>query len=279
MPFDQGKSSRQPSPESPQDLPTKQCPPPRFQAGRVTAKRRPRQINAGSESHRHHRVITYDRRGFGRSAQPWGGYDYDTLASDLNAIITELGLSDLALVGFSMGGGEVARYLGTYGTSKVSKAALISSVTPFLLKTADNPHVVDQSVFDEILAGLKSDRPHFLAGFGTKFFGNSLVKKRVSVEILAWTLQVAMLGSLRATLECGKSFATTDFRPDMAAFTIPTLIIHGTGDETVPIDSSARRAAELIPGATVHEYEGEPHGLHVTAKERLNFDLLAFLQG
>ena len=223
------------------------------------------------------RVVTYDRRGFGRSAQPWNGYDYDTLASDLAAVIDGLDLSEVALVGFSMGGGEVARYLGRYGTGKVSKAALISAVTPYLLKTENNPKGVDKSVFDEILDGLNKDRPRFLAGFGKKFFGNGILEKNVSTEILQWTLQVAMMGSLRATLQCGKAFATTDLRGDMMALTVPTLIIHGTADETVPIDSSARIASEMIPGCTYLEYEGQPHGLHATAKDRLNQDLVQFL--
>ena len=225
-----------------------------------------------------YRIISYDRRGFGRSSQPWSGYDYDTLAADLAVILDELNLENAVLVGFSMGGGEVARYIGRYGSQRVSKAILISAVTPFLLKTQDNPTGVDQAVFDEIFEGLRTDRPHFLAGFGAKFFGNSLLDKKVSTEMLQWTLQMAMMGSLRATLECGNSFATTDFRPDMAAFDIPTLIIHGTADKTVPIDSSARIAASMIKGCTLLEYEGEPHGLHATSKMRLSQDILEFVR-
>lgn len=222
------------------------------------------------------RVIAYDRRGFGRSSQPWNGYDYDTLAGDLAAIIDGLSIENAVLVGFSMGGGEVARYLSRHGSARVAKAMLISSVTPYLLKTEDNPAGVDSSVFDQIIEGLQQDRPHFLSGFGAKFFGVTLLDHKVSAELLAWTLQVAMMGSLRATLECGKAFAMTDFRPDMAAFDIPTCIIHGTADKTVPIDSSARVAAGMIKGARLIEYEDEPHGLHATAKARLNQDILEF---
>ena len=224
------------------------------------------------------RVVTYDRRGFGRSSQPWSGYDYDTLASDLHALMDRLDLRGATLVGFSMGGGEVARYLSRYGDARVAKAVLVAAVTPFMLKTSDNPDGVDQAVFDQILEGLHKDRPHFLAGFGKDFFGVSMLDHKVSAETLQWALQMALMGSLRATLECAKAFATTDFRPDMAAVGVPTLIIHGTGDKTVPIDASARRAVTMIPGARLVEYDGEPHGLHATAKDRLSQDLLDFVR-
>ena len=225
------------------------------------------------------RVVAYDRRGFGRSSQPWDGYDYDTLSDDLATIIDTLALSDVTLVGFSMGGGEVARYLSRHGSAKVAKAALVSAVTPFLLKTDDNPTGVDQSVFDGMLAGIAADRAAFFGGFFPAFFGNSLLRKRVSAEALAWTQSIAMLASPRATIECAKAFAMTDFRADMAAFTMPTLVIHGTADATVPIDSSGRVAARMIAGSKLIEYDGEPHGLTATAKDRLNADLLAFVGG
>ncbi len=224
-----------------------------------------------------HRVIAYDRRGFGRSSQPWDGYDYDTLSDDLAELIDHLKLDRVGLVGFSMGGGEVARYVGRHGAEKVAKAVLIGAVTPFLVKTDTNPTGVDQAVFDEMLEGLREDRPHFLAGFAPGFYGNSLIRKRVSSEVLAWTFQMAMLASHRATLECVKAFAMTDFRADLSAFTMPTLIVHGTADTTVPIDASARVTVRLIAGSKLIEYDDEPHGLIVTASDRLNADLLAFL--
>jgi non-heme chloroperoxidase len=226
-----------------------------------------------------HRVVMYDRRGFGRSSHPWDGYTYDTLAADLKAIVDQLDLRGATLVGFSMGGGEVARYLARYGTERIAKAALVSAVTPFLLKTDDNPTGVDQAKLQPILDGLKADRAHFLAGFGKTFFGAGLLNKPVSDETLQWSQSIAMMASYRATLACAGAFSSTDFRADMAAFTVPTLIIHGTDDKTVPIDSSARVAAKLVPHAQYIEYEGEPHGLHATAKDRLNQDLLTFLKG
>ncbi len=225
------------------------------------------------------RVITYDRRGFGRSGQPWTGYDYDTMADDLDALMDKLDVKGATLVGYSMGGGEVARYLSRHGTGRVAKAVLLSAVTPYLLKTGDNPEGVDQSVFDQIIKGLEEDRPHFLAGFGKMFFGAGLLNFTVTNEIQQWALMMAMLASPKATLDCARAFATTDFRPDMAAFTVPTLVIHGTSDETVPIDASGRRAAKMIQGAKLVEYAGAPHATFFTNKDQLNKDLLAFVKG
>lgn len=224
------------------------------------------------------RTIAYDRRGFGRSDQPWSGYDYDTLADDLKAVIDATGATDAAIIGFSMGGGEVARYLSRHGGKNVVKAGLISSVVPYMLKTPDNPNGVDQSVFAQMTAGMKEDRAHFFAGFFRDFYGVGLVKHPVSNELLEASRSTAMLASLKATLACAEAFATTDFRPDLASFTVPTLIIHGTADKTVPIDATGREAAKAIPQATVIEYEGAPHGLFATHKEQLTADLLAFLR-
>lgn len=223
------------------------------------------------------RVITYDRRGFGQSDQPWTGYDYDTFADDLAALIDGLDLRDVSLVGFSMGGGEIARYIGRHGTSRLSKAVLVSAVTPYMLKTDDNPDGVDRSVFDEIVEGLNEDRPHFLAGFGKSFFGVGLISQPVSQEILDWAQVHALKASPKGTLDCVRAFSETDFRADLAKFDIPTLIIHGDDDQTVPIDSSGRLAARLIKGAILKEYPGAPHGLFITDKDQLAADLATFV--
>lgn len=224
-----------------------------------------------------HRAIAYDRRGFGRSSQPWAGYTYDTLADDLSAVIEQTGATDATLVGFSMGGGEVARYMSRHGGKGVAQAALISSVVPFMLKTPDNPDGTDQSTFDEITKGIKEDRAKFFAGFFKDFFGVSLVSHAASSELLEWARSVSMQASLKATLACAKAFATTDFRPDLAAFKVPTLVIHGTDDKTVPIDAAGRAAARGIANSQLIEYDGAPHGLFATHKERLTQDLLRFV--
>ncbi len=226
-----------------------------------------------------YKVITYDRRGFGQSAHPSTGYNYDTFADDLAVVLEETEASGAALVGFSMGGGEIARYLSKYGADRVSKVVLISAVVPYLLKTDSNPDGVDPSVFEGMKDHIRKDRFHFLADFAQTFYGVGWVNSPVSKELLDWNFLLAIMASPKATIDCVDAFGTTDFRPDMAAFTMPTLIIHGTADKTVPIDPSARAAAKAIPHAELIEYEGEPHGLFATAYERLNGDLLRFLGG
>jgi len=226
-----------------------------------------------------YRTIAYDRRGFGRSDQPWEGYDYDVLADDLAAVIEQTDSEGAAIVGFSMGGGEVARYLARHGTENVSQAALIASIVPFMLKTDDNPGGVDQSVFDGMTAGIKADRAGFMQTFAEMFYGQGWFTSPVSQGVLDAFFQSAMMAGQWPTLACAEAFATTDFRGDCAAFTIPTLIVHGTNDKTVPIDSSSREAAKLIPHAQLIEYDGAPHGLTITHRDRLIADLLAFLGG
>ncbi|HSW32742.1 MAG TPA: alpha/beta hydrolase [Steroidobacteraceae bacterium] len=224
-----------------------------------------------------HRVIAYDRRGFGRSSQPWSGYDYDTLADDLATIISETGARDAVLVGFSMGGGEVARYMSRHGGKSVAKAALVSSVLPYRLQTRDNPAGTEQAAFDKSADAMKGDRAKFFTGFFKTFFGAGTGANPVSQELLDWARGIAMQASLKATLECARSFSRTDFRGDLPAFKVPTLIIHGTEDKTVPIDASSRAAAKGIAGSTLIEYEGAPHGLFATHKARLTADLLDFV--
>ncbi|MFB2551165.1 alpha/beta fold hydrolase [Ensifer soli] len=225
------------------------------------------------------RTIAYDRRGFGRSDQPWNGYDYDTLADDLADVIAATGAGDAALIGFSMGGGEVARYMSRHGGAGIVKAGLVASVVPYMLKTTDNPEGTPQSVFDGIADGIKEDRAHFFAGFFKDFYGVGLFDRAVSGEVIDWSVDQSMHAGLRPTLACAEAFATTDFRGDLASFRVPTLIIHGTGDKTVPIDASARAAAAgILSGATLIEYDGAPHGLQATHKDRLASDLLDFLK-
>ena len=224
------------------------------------------------------RAISYDRRGFGRSDQPWSGYDYDTLADDLAAVIEQTMAQDATLVGFSMGGGEVARYLSRHGGKQVKQAVLIASVVPYMLKTSDNPDGVDPSVFDEMNQAMKDDRAKFWLGFFKHFFGVGLVTSPVSNEVIDWARSVSMQAGLKPTLACAKAFATTDFRGDLASFKVPTLIIHGTADKTVPIDTAGRKAARGIPHAKLIEYDGAPHGLFASHKNKLIADVLEFLK-
>lgn len=224
------------------------------------------------------RVVAYDRRGFGRSAQPWNGYDYDTLADDLACVLQQLDLQDATLVGFSMGGGEVARYLSRHGAGSVQRAVLVSSVLPFRLKTEDNPAGAEASAFDRMARALHDDRAKFFTGFFRDFFGAGLLDNRVSDEVLRWAHGLAMQASLRATVASMRAFSSTDFRGDLAAFQVPTLFIHGTDDKTVPMNASSRLAVAAIPSARLIAYEGAPHGVFVTHKQRLAKDLLAFLR-
>lgn len=225
-------------------------------------------------------AIAYDRRGFGRSDQPWRGYDYDTFADDLADVMQSQGAEqDVALVGFSMGGGEVARYLSRHGGKGVSQVALISSVVPFLMQTQDNPQGVPADTLQQIDDGLRQDRAHFLRGFFKDFFGAGLLTSPVSTEVLDHAWAMAMQAGLHPTLAAAQAFGHTDFRADMAHFNVPTLIIHGTADKTVPIDATGRAAARAVPLASLIEYDGEPHGVLATQTARLIRDLLEFLGG
>ncbi len=227
-----------------------------------------------------YRAIAYDRRGFGRSDQPDGGYDYDTFAADLRAVLEEYAEGQqAALIGFSMGGGEVVRYLAANGNHGISHAVLIASAVPFMLKTEDNPEGVERSVFDGMLAKIREDRPAFLQTFAKNFYGVGLIDKPVSQGVLDQFFLLGSQAGLRGTLACVEAFATTDFRGDAARVNVPTLILHGTGDKVVPIDTAARRAAKLIPQAELVELDGEPHGLLATRKDDVIAHLLSFLGG
>ena len=225
------------------------------------------------------RAIAYDRRGFGRSDQPWSGYDYDTLADDLAEVMAAANATqDATIVGFSMGGGEVARYMSRHDGKGVVAAALIASVVPYLLKTEDNPHGAPAAVFEQIKDGIREDRYRFFRRtFMPQFFGSGYITSPVSDDVLDWAAATAAQAGLKPTLACVDAFGKTDFRPDLSAFRVPTLIVHGTADKTVPIDASARAAAKGIAGSQLVEYDGEPHGLNVTASARLTRDLLTFL--
>ena len=225
------------------------------------------------------RVIAYDRRGFGRSSVPFQAYGYDALAADLNEIIEQLDLNGVTLVGFSMGGGEVVRYLSRYGSARVAKIVLMSAVTPYLSQADDNPDGVPVEVFEGMAKGLKDDRPGFLEAFGKQFFGVNMLSHPVSDAFLQHFRTLSTLSSAHATLECAASFAYTDFRKDLAAVEVPTLIIHGDADKTVPIEISGNLTAEAIPHAQYLVYGGAPHGLWYTHKEQINADLLAFING
>jgi non-heme chloroperoxidase len=227
-----------------------------------------------------YRVIAYDRRGFGRSSQPWDGYDYDSLTDDLADVLKATGAeNDVSLVGFSMGGGEVARYMSRHDGKGVISAGLISSVVPYMPKTDDNPDGVPQDQLKAIVDGIKEDRPAFFQTFFKSFFGVGVLTSPVSDATLDWAWRLAMQAGLKPTLACAESFGFTDFRPDLAAFRVPTLVLHGTADQTVPIDTAGRKAAAGITQSQLVEYDGAPHGLFVSECERLTNDLLTFLSG
>jgi pimeloyl-ACP methyl ester carboxylesterase len=220
------------------------------------------------------RAIVPDRRGFGRSDQPWDGYDYDTFADDVAAVILEAGVKEpVALAGFSMGGGEVARFITRHGAAQVGQAMLIGSVVPFLLKTEDNPNGAPREVFDGMIEGIRKDRGDFFRTFFRSFFGEGKVSQAVLDD--AW--RQAMNAGLRPTLACVRAFSETDFRSDLKNFSMPTLVIHGVGDETVPIALSAHVAARAVPGARLIEYEDGAHGIFASNKQQLIDDLMEFL--
>ncbi len=226
-----------------------------------------------------YRVVAHDRRGHGRSSQPWDGNDMDHYADDLATVINSLELKDVTLVGFSTGGGEVARYIGRHGTGRVKKAVLISAVPPFMLKTADNPGGVPIEVFDGMRKAQLENRAQFYKDVPSgPFYGfNRPGAKPNQAMIDAWWVQ-GMQGGQKNTYDSIAAFSATDFRGDLKRFNVPTLIIHGDDDQVVPIDVGGRKSAKLIPGAKLIVYPGAPHGLTETHKDKVNQDLLTFLQ-
>jgi non-heme chloroperoxidase len=241
-------------------------------SGASWEKQVPALLNAG------YRVITYDRRGFGKSSQPTDGYNYDTFAEDLQKLIAQLKLQDFTLVGFSMGGGEIARYFGKYGSKGVSKAVIISGVPPFLVKMSDNPEGVDASVFEQIEKAVAADRYAFFTEFFKNFYNTDLfLGKRVSEEVVRASWNIAAGASATASLACVPTWIE-DFRQDVARIDVPTLIIHGDEDRVVPLAASGQRTAQLIKGARLLVIKGGPHCITWTHADEANAGLLEFIQ-
>jgi non-heme chloroperoxidase len=239
-------------------------------SGASWEKQTPVLLNAGR------RVITYDRRGFGKSSQPASGYNYDTFAEDLNKLMVHLDLHNVMLVGFSMGGGEVARYLGKYGSKRVERVVFLSSITPFLLKTVDNPGGVDQGVFDGIKKAIAADRPAFLSKFLSDFYNMDLLAgKLVSNQVVQYSWNIAAGASPGGTLDCVQAWLT-DFRQDLARIDVPTLIVHGDADRILPVDATGRRMQEAVKGSRYVELKNGPHGIIWTHSVEINRELLTF---
>jgi non-heme chloroperoxidase len=226
-----------------------------------------------------YRSIAHDRRGHGRSSQPWNGNEMDTYADDLSELIETLDLKGAVLIGFSAGGGEVARYIGRHGTKRVAKAALISAVPPLMLKTAANPGGLPIEAFDKIRLGSIADRSQFYRDLaGGPFFGANRPGAKVSQGMIDSFWLQGMQAGHKNTFDCIKAFSETDFTEDLKAFDVPTLIVHGDDDQIVPIAAAALRSSKLIRHATLKIYAGAPHGIPSTHKDQLNADLLAFLK-
>ena len=241
-------------------------------SGRAWEAQLPALVEAG------YQVITYDRRGFGQSSKPWNGYDYDTLAQDLKGLMEALDLQDATIVGFSMGGGEVARYLGKYGSERVSKAVLASAVPPYLFKADDNPDGgLEEADIQGFLDGVSNDRIAFLNDFTKNFFTPKDGKSLVSKPMRLYNRDIAAFASAKATFDCVKSFSYTDFRDDLKAFDVPTLVIHGDADQIVPFEASGERSHDMIADSKLHVVDGGPHGINVTHSEEFNKTLIAFL--
>ncbi|MFE4795887.1 alpha/beta fold hydrolase [Streptomyces sp. NPDC057908] len=226
------------------------------------------------------RGIAHDRRGHGGSTPVWDGYDFDTFADDLNDLITQLDLRDVTLVAHSMGGGELARYIGRHGTDRIRSAVLLSAICPLMLQGPDNPEGVPQSVFDDIKNGILAERSQFWKDTAVAFFGANRDGNKVTQGNQDAFWYMAMAETIEGGVACVDAFAATDFHEDLKKFDIPTLVVHGDDDQIVPIDATGRKTAQLIQDATLKVYEGGPHGIAVVPgyKERFNKDLLEFLK-
>ena len=225
-----------------------------------------------------YRVVTYDRRGFGGSSQPFDGYDYDTFADDLDAVLTALDLREATLVGFSMGGGEVVRYIARHGTDRVAKAVLAAAVPPYLFKSDDNPDGgLDEATIEAFETGVRTDRIAFLDEFTRNFFAAGTRTDLVSEPFRLYNRDIAAFASPKGTLDCIAAFGRTDFRGDLEKVDVPTLVIHGDSDAIVPFEVSGKRSAEAIEGSTLVVVEGGPHGLNATHPQQFNQALLDFL--
>ncbi len=224
-----------------------------------------------------HRVITYDRRGFGKSSQPTAGYNYNTFAEDLHKLVTKLNLNSFSLVGFSMGGGEVARYVGKYGSKGVTRAVIIGGIPPYLLKTADNPEGVDGNVFEGIQKAVAADRYAFFTEFFKNFYNTDvLLGKRISEQAVQASWNIAAGASATASLACVSTWHE-DFRNNLAVIDVPTLVIHGDADRIVPLSASGERTAKLIKGARLVPIKNGPHAVNWTHAEEVNRELVDFL--
>ena len=225
-----------------------------------------------------YRCIAHDRRGHGRSSQPWSGNEMDTYADDLSKLIETLDLKEAVLIGFSAGGGEVARYIGRHGTKRVAKAVLIGAVPPLMLKTATNPGGLPMEAFDQIRAGVLADRSQFFKDLTTPFYGANRPGAKVSQGLRDSFWLQGMMAGFPAAYFCIKAFSETDLTEDLKKFDVPTLIIHGDDDQIVPIGASALLSSKIVKGATLKVYPGAPHGLCSTHKNQVNEELLAFLK-
>lgn len=229
----------------------------------------------------HHglRCITYDQRGCGRSDQPWTGYDYDTLADDLASLLEQLDVREATLMGHSMGGGIVVRYLARHGEKRVARAVLVSTTTPFVLKTEDNPQGFDGQYLEATVEAMKKDRARYVGSLAPAFFGVDKPDETVSQEMIDWAIAITLQASPQAAIEMLRTNFQTDQRDELKNITVPTLIVHGSADQSTPLETTGKRTHQMMANSRLKVYEGKPHGLYITEAPRLNADLLDFING